>query len=186
MRGKNEEEILAIFTKNGKNLCGLFEADRISVKTQTLPKWQKWLAIGALTIGFTGLYQTIMAQQLSKENPLTLEGSKKTNSLNNNEVFGGIEEQASFPGGPGKFLKYIATHLAPDESCAPGLRGFYTFVIEKDGRITDVKVLRSPFSAEMNKRVVKMLESSPHWNPGLQNGKPVRSQFTMPVTPVAK
>lgn len=184
MRGKSEEEIQDVFKSNGKNLCGLFEADRIRISTP-LPKWHKWLSAAVLALGFTGLHQTLLAQQLSKSDSLALT-VPKTSVINSNEIFGVMEESASFPGGIEKFSKYIATNLVPDKSYTPGLKGFYTFVIETDGRLTNIKALRNPFSAEMNRRVIKMLENSPAWKPGMQNGKVVRSQYTVPITPVVK
>jgi hypothetical protein len=183
-RGKPENEIQLIFNAQGENLCGLFEADRIQIST-ALPKWRKWLSAAVLAIGFTGLHQTLMAQQLSKSDSLALT-EPKASTINSNDIFGVMEEPASFPGGLEKFRKYIATHLVPDASCAPGLKGFFTFVVEKDGRLTDIKIIRSPFSAKMNRRVIKMFENSPTWKPGMQIGKAVRSQFTMPIVPVAK
>jgi periplasmic protein TonB len=56
-----------------------------------------------------------------------------------------------------------------------------SFLVEKDGSLSDIKVLRS-FSKDVIAEIVRVMKLCPKWNPGIQNGKPVRVQYTTPVT----
>jgi len=56
-----------------------------------------------------------------------------------------------------------------------------TFVVERDGSITDVKVLKS-VDPSLDREAVRVVRSMPRWIPGKQKGSPVRVKFTMPVT----
>ncbi|HTG67178.1 MAG TPA: energy transducer TonB, partial [Flavobacterium sp.] len=56
-----------------------------------------------------------------------------------------------------------------------------SFVVEKDGSLTDIKVLRD-IGYGTGKEAIRVLQKSPKWNPGIQNGKPVRVQYSLPIT----
>ena len=64
-----------------------------------------------------------------------------------------------------------------------GIQGrvIVTFVVERDGSITDVRVVKS-VDPSLDKEAVRVTKSMPNWNPGMQNGGPVRVKFTLPVT----
>jgi protein TonB len=55
-----------------------------------------------------------------------------------------------------------------------------TFVVERDGSLTDIKVLRS-LGSGTDEEAVRVLKASPKWKPGIQNGRPVRVQYSIPV-----
>ena len=57
---------------------------------------------------------------------------------------------------------------------------YITFVVEKDGSITDVKVLRG-IGGGCDEEAVRVVQSMPRWSPGKQRGKPVRVQYNLPV-----
>ena len=59
-------------------------------------------------------------------------------------------------------------------------RATVQFVVEKDGSITNVKILRG-IDPELNKEAVRVISAMPKWKPGEQRGKPVRCKFTVPV-----
>jgi protein TonB len=98
-----------------------------------------------------------------------------------NQIYNtGIEVKPEFPGGMAKFYKYVGdNYRAPEEE---GLRGkvYVTFVVEKDGSLTDIKVLRD-IGYGTGKEAVRVLNKSPRWNPGIQNGKPVRVLYSLPI-----
>jgi len=54
------------------------------------------------------------------------------------------------------------------------------FVVERDGSLTDIKALRAPTQA-MADEATRVLKASPKWTPGIQNGRPVRAQYTIPI-----
>jgi protein TonB len=93
----------------------------------------------------------------------------------------GIEVKPDFPGGLDKFYKFIGKNFqTPEEE---GLSGkiFVTFVVEKDGSLTDIKVLRD-IGYGTGKEALRVLKSCPRWNPGEQNGKKVRVLYSLPIT----
>jgi protein TonB len=93
----------------------------------------------------------------------------------------GIEQKPDFPGGIEKFLKYVGNNYRlPEEE---GLKGkvYVTFVVEKDGNLTDIKVLRD-IGYGTGKEAIRVLKSSPKWIPGEQNGKPVRVLYSLPIS----
>jgi protein TonB len=93
----------------------------------------------------------------------------------------GIEVKPDFPGGMEKFYNYIAkNYRTPEEE---GLKGkvYVTFVVEKDGSLTDIKVLRD-IGYGTGKEAIRVLKATPRWNPGEQNGKKVRCTFSLPIS----
>jgi len=100
------------------------------------------------------------------------------------EVFLIVEEMPSFgTGGANEFRKYIAENLRyPEVAAENGIQGrvFVQFVVEADGRLTNVKVLRG-VDPSLDKEAMRVVESSPKWNAGKQRGKPVRVSFTFPI-----
>lgn len=93
----------------------------------------------------------------------------------------GIEVKPDFPGGMDKFYKFVGTnYVTPEEE---GLKGkvFVSFVVEKDGSLTDIKVLRD-IGYGTGKEAIRVLKKCPKWTPGEQNGKPVRVLYSLPIT----
>jgi protein TonB len=56
-----------------------------------------------------------------------------------------------------------------------------TFVVEKDGSVTDIKIIRD-LGYGTGKEAKRVLENSPKWKPGIQNGRPVRVQYNLPIS----
>ena len=99
------------------------------------------------------------------------------------EVFLVVEEDPEFPGGLDALSKFIADNIKyPQLAKENNITGkvFVSFVVEKDGRVGQVKILRDIGGGCGNEavRVVKMM---PRWKPGKQRGKAVRTQFNLPV-----
>jgi len=92
----------------------------------------------------------------------------------------GIEVKPEFPGGIDKFYKFVGkNYQVPEEE---GLKGkvFVSFVVEKDGSLTDIKVIRD-IGYGTGKEAIRVLKSCPKWNPGEQNGKKVRVLYSLPI-----
>ena len=99
------------------------------------------------------------------------------------EIFTVVEEQPSFPGGDEARIKYLQENLKyPEEAKEIGTQGrvFLTFVIETDGSITDVKILRG-IGSGCDEEAIRVVKTMPKWIPGKQRGNPVRVQFNLPV-----
>jgi len=93
----------------------------------------------------------------------------------------GIEVKPDFPGGMDKFNQFVAkNYQTPEEE---GLKGkvYVTFVVEKDGSLTDIKVLRD-IGYGTGKEAIRVLNKCPKWTPGEQNGKKVRCTFSLPIS----
>ena len=101
-----------------------------------------------------------------------------------NKVFDMVEEMPSFPGGPAALMQFLLsnTHY-PAVAQENGVQGRVTvsFVVEKDGSITDVQVARSA-DPSLDKEAIRVVKSMPRWTPGRQNGSTVRVKFNVPVT----
>ena len=99
------------------------------------------------------------------------------------EVFISVEEQPEFPGGTGKLLEYVQKNLkypmAARESDIQG-RVFVGFVVEKDGSISNVKVLRG-IGGGCDEEAIRVVQSLPKFKPGKQRGNAVRVQYTLPI-----
>ena len=94
-----------------------------------------------------------------------------------------VEESASFPGGIQEMMNFIKNNLKyPQQARETGTQGkvFVSFVVEKDGSLTDVKVLRD-IGSGCGEEAVRVVKSMPKWKPAKQRGKPVRMQFNLPV-----
>lgn len=92
----------------------------------------------------------------------------------------GIEVKPDFPGGLEKFYAFVGkNYQAPEEE---GLKGkvYVTFVVEKDGSLTDIKVIRD-IGYGTGKEAIRVLNKCPKWTPGEQNGKKVRCTFSLPI-----
>ena len=99
------------------------------------------------------------------------------------QIFQVVETMPTFPGGDAARIKYLQNNLKyPTMARESGIQGkvFVTFVVEKDGSITDVKVLRG-IGGGCDEEAVRVIKNMPKWKPGKQRGKPVRVQFNMPI-----
>jgi len=100
------------------------------------------------------------------------------------KIFDVVEQMPTFPGGDAALMKYLNDHIKyPVVAEENGIQGrvICTFVVERDGSITDVKVMKS-VDPSLDKEAIRVLKSMPHWIPGKQNGSAVRVKFTVPVT----
>ena len=108
--------------------------------------------------------------------------SSQQNNDSDNHVFDAIDQMPSFPGGNGALMDYISKNIQYPAECndAQG-RVIVTFIVEKDGSITNAKVTRSVDPA-FDKEALRVINSMPKWIPGKQNGQNVRVRYTVPVT----
>ena len=100
------------------------------------------------------------------------------------KVFDVVEQMPTFKGGDDALMAYLHKAIRyPAIAEENGIQGrvVCTFVVERDGGITDVKVVRS-VDPSLDKEAVRVLKAMPKWIPGKQNGSAVRVKFTLPVT----
>ena len=99
------------------------------------------------------------------------------------EIFTIVEETATPKGGMAAFYKYVSSKLKyPPQANRMGVEGkvYVEFVINRDGSIVDARVVRG-IGAGCDEEAVRVVASSPAWNPGKQRGKAVRQKYTLPI-----
>lgn len=99
------------------------------------------------------------------------------------EIFTIVEEQPSFPGGEAALMEYLGKNISyPPMAKESGIQGtvFVTFVVEPNGSVTNVKILRG-IGGGCDEEAVRVVKNMPAWKPGKQRGKPVRVQFNLPI-----
>jgi len=99
------------------------------------------------------------------------------------EVFKAVEINPEYPGGEAAFGKFLQKNMRyPPIAKENGIQGkaYLQFIVERDGSLTDISVVREPGSG-LGDEAMRVLKMSPHWKPGIQNGKPVRVQYTVPI-----
>ena len=94
-----------------------------------------------------------------------------------------LDAQPEFPGGMKKFYDYVGKNFKEfDIDNVDKVTVMVSFVIERDGGMTDIRVLRNP-GYELDKEAIRVLKSlKTKWKPGILNGEPVRTQYTLPIT----
>ena len=99
------------------------------------------------------------------------------------KVFDVVEEMPSFPGGQGALMSFLSSNIKyPVVAQENGVQGrvIVGFVVERDGSITDVKVMRS-VDPSLDREAQRVVRAMPRWKPGKQNGSAVRVKYTVPV-----
>lgn len=93
------------------------------------------------------------------------------------------EEMPEFPGGEGKLLQFIAENIHLPKCVTSATvkgRSIIEFVVEKDGTVSDFKVVRS-LHKDCDEEAVRVLKTMPKWKPGRERGEPVRVKYMVPV-----
>ena len=99
-------------------------------------------------------------------------------------IFMVVETMPEFPGGQQALFKYLGENVKyPVIAQENGIQGrvICQFVVNKDGSIVDVVVVRSSGEPSLDKEALRVINSMPKWKPGKQRGKPVRVKYTVPV-----
>jgi protein TonB len=106
-------------------------------------------------------------------------------AVDDNKVydFVSIEKQPEYPGGLPKFYAYLSKAIKyPPMAQENNVQGkvFLSFVVERDGKLTDIQVTRG-LGSGTDEEAIRVLKASPRWIPGIQNGKPVRVKYNINV-----
>ena len=101
----------------------------------------------------------------------------------NDSIYQIVEQMPQFPGGESALMEYVSKNVVyPEEAKEKEIQGrvFIGFVVEKDGSIGEVKVLRG-IGGGCDEEAVRVIKGMPKWKPGLQKGKPVRVSYQIPI-----
>lgn len=111
------------------------------------------------------------------------EESMKSPKADNEPIYSVVEVNAAYKEGFDEMYKWLANTIRyPKEAIAKGIQGrvFVQFVVEKDGRIAQPKVMRSP-DKQLSEEALRVVRLMPAWEPAKVGGKPVRSYFNLPI-----
>ena len=100
------------------------------------------------------------------------------------KIFTVVEQMPMFPGGDAALMGYLRDNIHyPTVAAENGVQGRVVvgFVVERDGSITDVNILRS-VDPSLDREAMRVVKSMPRWTPGKQNGSAVRVKYQVPVT----
>lgn len=106
-----------------------------------------------------------------------------TETGGSNEIFQSVEIDPEPPGGMKSFMEWVAKNFDyPQAAIEAGVNGQVqvSFVVERDGSLTDIKVVRD-LKYGTGDAAVKLLKKAQKWSPGIQNGRPVRVAYTLPI-----
>lgn len=100
-----------------------------------------------------------------------------------NKVYVAVEHQAVPEGGIKQFYAdFVKEYKTPEvDKGINEVRLMISFVVEKNGSLTDIKILRDGGMPKAGTEAIRVLNSLPKWKPAFQNGREVRSQFTLPL-----
>lgn len=127
----------------------------------------------------TGTTGTDSSGTATMDSPVSGEGPEST------AVYKSVDKLPQYPGGIDKFYLYVGRNFrAAEEELASGtiIRVVVSFVVEKDGTMTDIKVLQNP-GYGMDKEAIRVLKSLKiKWEPGKVKGNPVRTAYSLPIS----
>jgi len=100
-----------------------------------------------------------------------------------NRIFSAVERIPEFPGGMNEFYNFLSTNIRyPAISREKGIQGrvIITMVVEKDGTLSNIRVVRG-VATDIDNEALRVMGLSPKWKPGIQNGRRVRVQYSVPI-----
>ena len=98
-------------------------------------------------------------------------------------IFSQVEQMPEFLGGQHAIMEYLAKNVKyPEEAQSKGIQGrvIVNFIVNQDGSISDVEILRG-IDPALDKEAIRVIKNMPNWKPGMQRGKAVRVKCNLPV-----
>jgi protein TonB len=95
-------------------------------------------------------------------------------------VNGVIERRPEYPGGIAKFYEYISKHFKVPKNFEGSGQIIVEFIVEKDGTLTGIQVVKD-IGQKTAEEAIRVMKKSKKWTAGMQNGKPVRVKFSLPI-----
>ena len=113
----------------------------------------------------------------------TVSAQKTVVAEKNQQVFDVVEQMPEYPGGPSALIEYLSQNVKyPEDAKQQKIEGrvLATFVVETDGSVSNVEVVKPAFPS-LDAEAVRLLSAMPKWTPGMQSGKVVRVKYTVPI-----
>ncbi|MCG2609889.1 energy transducer TonB [Flavobacterium sp. SM15] len=122
-------------------------------------------------------------QNLNQEKQQSVVSNEKDNEGADEKIYVAVEKPAKFPGGDSAFRDYFMKNFTNPTKIKNELRIMATFIVDKEGSLSNVELLRiSDNSRLLVDEVVKLLSNGPKWIPAMQNGKKVKMKSTLAIT----
>ena len=148
----------------------------------TINKSSRWKQLRALAaVPVIALALLAFANPTTKAAPVVAQQTAQVSQ--DNKIYKSVEQMPRFPGGEAEMMKYLSQNIQyPANAAKNDIQGrvILQFVVEKDGQIGEVKVVRS-VDPELDAEAVRVVKSMPNFEPGRQDGKPVSVWYTIPV-----
>ena len=129
--------------------------------------------------------EIIIWQELNKKNSVIKNKTKSEKIIEETQEniydVSDVDEKPDFIGGMTAFYKFVAANFKVSEEMKNGGKIFISFIIEKDGSITDIKILRD-FGFGSGDEAIRVLKLSPNWKPGKLKDKVVRVKYQLPIS----
>ena len=160
------------------------DAEAIRVAS-AMPKWKPGMQKGKVVkVKYTlpVMFSLEKKEPASSDNTIIVDKGGTT-KVDGNHIFQVVEEMPEFPGGMGECMKWIGQNIKyPKEAHDKGVQGrvLITFIVEKDGSITEPKVARG-VSPALDAEALRVVSTMPKWKPAKQRGQVVRVKYTIPV-----
>lgn len=126
----------------------------------------------------------VLALLLSAHTAMHAQSHQRTErNASDEKIFDVVEQPPSFPGGQAALMSYLSKSVKyPEEALKDNVQGrvIVGFIVEKDGSVSNAKIIRSVDSA-LDKEAIRIVMSMPKWTPGRQNGRNVRTKYNVPV-----
>jgi protein TonB len=114
----------------------------------------------------------------------TVSAQKTVVAKKNQQVFDVVEKMPEYPGGQAALFEYLSTNVKyPADAEKQKIQGrvLVTFIVNTDGSITDIEVVKKAFPS-LDAEAVRVISGMPKWIPGEQKGKKVRVKYTIPLS----
>ena len=114
----------------------------------------------------------------------TASAQKTVVSQKNQKVFEVVEQMPEYPGGMMAMMEFLQDNMKyPADAEKQKVQGkvMVSFIVETDGSISDVKVMKNVFPS-LDAEAIRVVKAMPRWTPGKQKGKVVRVHFSLPIT----
>ena len=164
--------IVLTITKDGSVFNPKIQNDSLQLESnlkkaiEKLPKWNPKTEDGVAVVSRKAFNLVISVEQTIEEEPIIGQVYAKANPKD---------------GLRGFYSNYVKNFNGSKFSNSKEIKMRATFIVEKDGSLTNIKIVESN-EPSLNKEAIRVIESLSKWNPAIENGKPVRSNFSLPIT----
>lgn len=170
-----------VFIVDGFKVDNIDNINPSDIESMEVVKDKAWIE----DLGYEDASGVILVKmKVKNSSTTTTESSAVTNSKSEDDVFATVEVMPEYPGGIEAMIKFLGENIKyPEQMVKDSIEGrvLLSFVIEKDGSITEIQELKSPHPV-LTDEAIRVVKLMPKWTPGKMRGKTVRVKFMLPVS----